>query len=120
MKPTIDAFAFESVEEGTKAKRLITKAEALLATSPHNVTIVSELPVFQPRQEIDYLSMPATLTVCRLLHLARQSDAENIGLSAAGAADQASATGAAEHASVLFQMNHVRVLEPKSGDSVFG
>ena len=92
-----------------------------MATPADHVTVVAELPVFQARerQEIDYRSPQAILTVCRLLHLARQSDAENIGLSAAGAADQAFAIGAAEQASVLFQMNHVRVLEPKSGDSVY-
>ena len=81
-----------------------------MATSADNVTAVAELLAFQPRQEIDYLSTQATLTVCRLLHLARQSDAENLGVSEAGAA---------EHASVLFQVNHARVLEPKGGESVF-
>ena len=78
--------------------RLIDKADALLATSAEHVTVVAELPAFQSRQEIDYRSTQATLTVCRLLHLARQSDQHE------------SAAGAAEHASTLFQINHVRVL----------
>ena len=81
-----------------------------MATSADNITVVAELLAFQPRQEIDCLSTQATLTVCRLLHLARQRDAENLGVSEAGAA---------EHASVLFQVNHARVLEPKGGESVF-
>ena len=104
------SFTFESVTEGTKATRLIAKADELLATSADNITVVAELPAFQQRQEIDYLSTQATLTVCRLLHLARQSDAENLGVSEAGAA---------EHASVLFQVNHARVLEPKGSETVF-
>ena len=109
LKPSINSFIFESVSQGTKAMRLISKADQLLATPADHVTVVAELPVFQARerQEIDYRSQQAILTVCRLLHLARQSDAENIGLSAAGAADQAFATGAAEQASVLFQMNQL-------------
>jgi len=121
LKPSINSFIFESLSEGTKATRLIAKADELLATRAENVTVVAELPAFQPRerQEIDYRSTQATLTVCRLLHLARHSEAENLGLSATGAAEDALATGAAEHASVLFQINHVRVLEPKSGDNVF-
>jgi len=106
LKPSINSFMFESVSYGTKATRLIAKANELLATSPENVTVVAELPAFQSRQEIDYRSTQATLTVCRLLLLARQID-------------QPEPAGAAEHASTLFQINHVRVLEPKGGDSVF-
>ena len=121
LKPSINSFAFEAVSEGTKATRLIAKAEELLATSAENVTVVSELPAFQPRQEVDYLCTQATLTVCRLLDLARQSDAENlgIGVSTAGAAEHTSASGAAESASIVFQINHARVLEPKGSESVF-
>ena len=69
---------------------------------------------FRRQQEIHYRSTQATLTVCRLLQLARQSDAENLGISAAGAAEHASTAGAAEHASVLFQINHVHILEKKA------
>ena len=87
LKPSMNSFAFEPVSEGTKATRLIAKAEQLLATSAEDVTVVAELPVFQTRQEVDYLSTQAILTVCRLLDLARQSDAENLGISTAGAAD---------------------------------
>ena len=106
LKPSMNSFTYESVTEGTKATRLIAKADELLATSAEHVTVVAELPVFQSRQEIDYRSTQATLTVCRLLQLARQID-------------QPEPAGAAEHASTLFQINHVRVLEPKGGDSVF-
>ena len=50
------------------------------------------------------------MTVCRLLHLARQGDSET---------QDASSGGAAEHTPVLFQINHARILEPKGLDSVF-
>ena len=65
LKPAINSFAFESVRIGPKAERLIAKAGALLATNADNVTVVAELPTFQPKEEIDYVSPAATLTVCR-------------------------------------------------------
>ena len=64
--------------------------------------------MFQAREEIDYLSAKATLTVARLLHLARQDDSVILSGSSAGAA---------EHAPDLFQINHARILEPKPGEN---
>ena len=110
LKPALNSFAFETVRIGPKAERLLAKAGELLATNAGDVTVVTELPTFQPREEVDYLSPEATLTVCRLLHLARQGDSET---------QDASSAVAAEHAPVLFQINHARVLEPKGLDSVF-
>ena len=82
----------------------------LLALTPDNVTAIAEIHVFRARPEINHRSEPATLTVCRLLGLLRQSDPENLGGVEACAA---------EPAQVVFQINHARVLEPKSGDNVF-
>ena len=110
LKPTINSFAFETVRIGPKAERLLAKADALLATNASNITVVTGLPAFQPKEEVDDLSPEATLTVCRLLHLARQGDSETQDVSSAGAA---------EHTPILFQINHARILEPKGLDSVF-
>ena len=110
LKPSINSFAFETVRIGPKAERLLAKADALLATNASNVTVVAELPNFQPREKVDYPSPEATLTVCRLLHLARQGNSET---------HAASSADAAEHTPVLFQINHARILEPKGLDSVF-
>ena len=94
---------------------MASKAGALLSTETSQVTVVAELPAFESR-EIDYLSADATITVCRLLHFARQS-----GSSGAGDAQDTSNSGdgAAEHATLVFQMNHVRILEPKGGENVY-
>ena len=110
LKPTINSFAFETVRIGPKAERLLAKADALLATNTSNVTVVTELPAFQPEEKDDDLSPEATLTVCRRLHLARQRDSETQDVSSAGAA---------EHTPILLQINHARILEPKGLNSVF-
>ena len=116
LKTTREAFAFEIVRSGPKAERLLAKADALLATDASSVTVVTELPAFQAWEAVDYMSREATLTVTRLVHLARQGD-----LSSAGLSDPVdpSPDGAAEHAVHLFQINHVRVLEPKGLEKVF-
>ena len=59
LKPTINSFAFETVRIGPKAERLLAKADALLATNASNVTVVTELPAFQPKEEVDYFSLEA-------------------------------------------------------------
>ena len=88
-KLAINSFAFETVRIGPKAERLQGKTEALLATNASDVTVVAELLTFRPREEVDYLSPESTLTVCRLLHLARQGDSETQVASSAGAAEHA-------------------------------
>ena len=115
LKTSLDNFAFETVRVGAKAQRLASEAGKLLSTETSQVTVVAELPAFESR-EIDYLSADATITVCRLLHFARQS-----GSSGAGDAQDTSNSGdgAAEHATLVFQMNHVRILEPKGGENVY-
>ena len=109
LKPTINSFAFETVRIGPKAERLLAKADALLAMNASNMTVVTELLAFQPKEPFYYFSPEATLAVCRFLHLARQGDSEA----------QDSNAGAAEHTPILLQINHVRILEPKGLDSVF-
>ena len=82
----MNSFAFETVRIGPKAERLLAKADALLATNASNVTVVTELPAFQPKEEVDHFSPEATLIVCRFLQLARQGDSETQDVSSAGAA----------------------------------
>ena len=116
LKTTREAFAFETVRCGPKAERLLAKADALLAADATSVTVVAELPAFQVQQDVDYMAREATLTVTRLVHLARQADWGSAFVSDLVSAPPA---GAAEHAVNLFQINHVRVLEPKGLESVF-
>ena len=47
LKPAINSFAFESVKEGTKAERLIAKADALLPATSENVTVVGNYLLFR-------------------------------------------------------------------------
>ena len=108
LKTSLENFTFETVRVGQKAERLEAQAAKLLSAETSQVTIVAELPAFESK-EIDYISAQATLTVCRLLHFARQG----------GNSDTDDGAGAAEHANPVFQLNHVRILEPKGGEKVY-
>ena len=114
LKTTRQAFAFEAVRSGSKAERLLAKVDELLATDASSVTVVARLPEFQAHQAVDYMSEEATLTVTRLVHLARQSEWCSTGVP--GPVDDSPA-GAAEHAEHLFQINHCRILEPKNKET---
>ena len=125
LKTSKDNFAFQTVRIGAKAERLASKADTLLSTETSQVTVVAELPVYESK-EVDYLSADATFTVCRLLHFARISgsssaaDVADTGNSVDGAAEHATpGDSGAEHATPVFQMNHVRILEPKGGQNVY-
>jgi len=80
------------------------------------VTVVAELPVYTGNTPaIDYSTSPATFTVCRLLRYTIEE------LNSASA-NETSGDGATEHAlgkdTVVFQINHARIVEPKTGDNV--
>ena len=111
-----DKFAFEICEIGAKAVRLKENATMLLSTEDTQVTVVTELPTYVKADAVDYVNTRAILTVCRLLRHAKESCAE---LPRTDTADG----GATEHASgkdnAVFQLNHVRILEPAAGDNIF-
>ena len=73
------------------------------------MTVVSEKPSFA-KQEVDYLNIDSTHTVCQLLRYVLGS----------GVAAEHPRSGASEHAHgnnpTVFQINHARILEPKAGD----
>ena len=115
LKTTRHSFAFVAVRTGPKAERLLAKTDELLATDASGVTVVTALPEFQPHQAAEYMSREATLTVTRLVHLARESEWCSTGVP--GSMDDSSA-GAAEHGAHLFQINHCRILEPKNKENI--
>lgn len=99
--PSVHSFVIETVRIVQKAERLLANADALLVTNASNAALVAELrPFKQTKQKVDHLSPEATLTVCRLLHLAHEGDSET---------QVASSAGAAELAPVQFQINHARI-----------
>ena len=111
LKTTRQAFTFAAVRSGPKAERLLEKADTLLATEASSISIVSQLPEFQPYQDVDYASRQATLTVARLVHLAHRNDGY---INSVPEPADASTAGATEHADALVQINHCRVQEPKT------
>ena len=111
LKTSRQGFAFEEVRSGPKAERLLAKVDALLATETSSVSMVAELPQFQVQQDVDYANTQATLTVARLVQLARRNDGYSNSVPDTA---NASTAGATEHAVPLFQINFCRILEPKT------
>ena len=72
--------------------------------------MIAALPVSVPRYATDYLSVPAKQTTCELLSAAVRSGAELL---------ESDKSGASEHIEgILFQINHVRIIEPAANDGV--
>ena len=61
LKPNIDSFASELVLEGPKAESMLAKAGEFSAATASNVTVVTELLAFQPKQETDYFFQGSNL-----------------------------------------------------------
>ena len=101
LKPSLDGFMWETCRVGEKAVKLLEGASALKNRAAEQVTRVVSIPEFIPSEAADYLTPGATLTVCRLLQeLLRRSPEDS-------------------HDATLFQLNHVRILEPRAGESLF-
>ena len=110
VKPDFERFRFAQCHTGPRAEKLESKATALLGATEHPITIVAALPVFEPRENTDYLSIPAKQTTCELLRSAVKSGTELL---------DSDKSGASEHVEgVLFQINHVRVIEPAANDQL--
>ena len=110
VKPDFERFRFAPCRTGPRAEQLESKANGLLGATEHPVEVVSALPVFVPRETTDYLSIPAKQTTCELLSAAVRSGAELL---------ESDKSGASEHVEgILFQINHVRVIEPVANDEL--
>ena len=110
VKPDFERFRFAPCTTGPRAEQLESKAKGLLGATEHPVEVIAALPVFVPRETTDYLSIPAKQTTCELLSAAVRSGAELL---------ESDKSGASEHVEgILFQINHVRVIEPVATDEL--
>ena len=119
LRTSREKFSFEICETGAKAERLKNNATQILSTTADQVTVVSELPTYNgPSSDshFDYLNCRAIFSVCRLLRHTKESYDH---LPETDMCD----VGATEHAGgknfAVFQLNHVRIVEPTNGDNVF-
>ena len=121
IKTARDKFRFEICESGTKAERLRKEADRLLNTERTDVTVVAEIPLYAGShgksllEDLDYLGCQATLTVCRLMDYMIGAGAASVG----GAASQGDAEKSLGNDNALFQINHARILEPKTSSNVY-
>ena len=104
LQPSLDRFWWEPCTEGEKAEKLESGAGALLARQGEEVTTVADISAFEPTEAVDYVTPAATFSVCYLLRATLR----------AGPALMPGTEGDAK----LFQLNHVRVLEPRPGDEL--
>ena len=89
------------------AYRLKQNASGIAGST--DITVVSEMPTYESTP-VDYLTMPSTFTVCRLLAYAIQAGGSLMTSDTHGG-------GASEHG--LFQINHARIVAPKGNEDVF-
>ena len=108
LKTSKDKFFFHISTNNERADRLKQNASAIAGST--DITVVSEMPTFEAATPIDYLTMPSTFTVCRLLAYAIQAGGSLVTSDTHGG-------GASEHG--LFQINHARIVEPKGNADVF-
>ena len=100
LKPVRDDFKWKPSRMGERAAALIEQAKVLQSTD--TATRIASIPEFQHHEATDYLTPEATLTVTRLLK-------EII---------RAPEDFPSESQTHLFQLNHVRILEPSAGENV--
>ena len=108
LKTSKDKFFFHISTNNERADRLKQNASAIAGST--DITVVSEMQTFEAATPIDYLTMPSTFTVCRLLAYAIQAGGSLVTSDTHGG-------GASEHG--LFQINHARIVEPKGNADVF-
>ena len=108
VRPDWDRFRWARCSSGARAEALKTNAEHVLEASAA-VTVISRIAVYKPKEPRDYLCVPATHSTCDLIAAVLRSGA---GLLAS------EMNGATEHGGTLFQINHVRILEPSASDNL--
>lgn len=99
MKPHRDEFAWMPARTGSRAAELSEQIQAL--RSAEQATCVAEIPEFVAQEAVDYVLGPATVTVTKLLREVLRAQDEF-----------------PEDPTHLFQLNHVRVIEPAAGEQV--
>ena len=104
MKPDFERFRWQVCHSGSRREQLMKKtAEVLDPTA--KVTVISEIPDFEPREAQDYINVPALHTTCEILAAALRS----------GVALMAKREG---DGPILFQINHARICEPSGSDNL--
>ena len=100
MKPHHEDFHWRPTRTGEKAIQLTTEAEVLQSTT--DVKCITKRLDFVPTEKMDFITAEATLTNCHLLRTVLR------------------ATDSLPNAetSHLFQLNHVRIIEPAAGATV--
>ena len=78
----------------------MAKAESIL-NPIGTVTVISQIPEFEPREADDYITATATHTTCELL-----------------TATLRSGVALMEAQTTLFQINHARIIEPNVRDNL--
>ena len=109
VKPDYDRFRWAPCSTGARAEQLVTNQQTLLATPTESITVISEITSFEPREPEEYLNVDATHTTCDLLAAVLRSGVELM---------ESKIGGATEHERTLFQINHVRVIEPSGANSL--
>ena len=109
VKPDYDRFRWAPCSTGARAEQLVTNQQTLLATPTESITVISEIASFEPREPEEYLNVDATHTTCDLLAAVLRSGVELM---------ESKIGGATEHQHALFQVNHVRVIEPSGANSL--
>ena len=107
LKTSKDKFFFHISTNNERADRLKQNASVIAGST--DITVVSEMPTYESTP-VDYLTMPSTFTVCRLLAYAIQAGGSLMTSDTHGG-------GASEHG--LFQINHARIVAPKGNEDVF-
>ena len=109
VKPDYDRFRWAPCSTGARAEKLMTNQQALLAAPTESITVISEIASFEPREPEEYLNVDATHTTCDLLAAVLRSGVQLM---------ESKTGGATEHERALFQINHVRVIEPSGAKSL--
>ena len=100
VKPDFERFRWAPCASGPRAEDLMAKAESIL-NPIGTVTVISQIPEFEPREADDYITVPATHTTCELL-----------------TATLRSGVALMEAQTTLFQINHARIIEPNVRDNL--
>ena len=110
VKPDFERFRWAACKSGARGEELLSKAENIL--NPNGtVTVISQIPEFEPKEAEDYVTVPATHTTCELLNATIRSGVQLMEAQSTGEQDS-------ERKPALFQINHARICEPSGRDNL--
>ena len=104
VKPDFERFRWAPCNSGPRWEQLTQKKDDVL-DKEKTVTVISELPEFEPKEAQDFVNVPARHTTCEILAATLRSGMPLMARSEDG--DQ-----------TLWQMNHVRVSEPNNSENL--